>query len=269
MEEIKPYDDIEGATIDVNSMTHPQEVEEIKIPGISDDLNELESDSSDKAEVEKEDVVAKTDKEKKRLKLRPFSVKPKKTENPLKEDKRVEAPVNAKVTLEEDEDFKLINPDDVSKVEEPVIDDLGEDTTEPVDMEFDEDMDMVMKSDEKKEDILNVDDVEDILHQLQARGILKAETVNSAVSIIENVRETKKESKEEKPDEKDVSTLDRWQEDNVEVEKPLEKSRLQLKTILQIMRKKSRLRLKTILQIMKKIRHPRLRFLIWKKYLMK
>ena len=223
VEEIKPYDDIEGATIDVNSMTHPQEVEEIKIPGISDNLNELESDSSDKAEAEKEDVVAKTDKEKKRLKLRPFSVKPKKTENPLKEDKKVEAPVNAKVPLEEDEDFKLINPDDVSKVEEPVIDDLGEDTTEPVDMEFDEDMDMVMKSDEKKEDILNVDDVEDILHQLQARGILKAETVNSAVSIIENVRETKKESKEEKPDEKDVSTLDRWQEDNVEVEKPLEK----------------------------------------------
>lgn len=223
VEEIKPYDDIEGATIDVNSMTHPQEVEEIKIPGISDDLNELESDSSDKAEAEKEDVVAKTDKEKKRLKLRPFSVKPKKTENPLKEDKKVEAPVNAKVPLEEDEDFKLINPDDVSKVEEPVIDDLGEDTTEPVDMEFDEDMDMVMKSDEEKEDILNVDDVEDILHQLQARGILKAETVNSAVSIIENVRETKKESKEEKPDEKEVSTLDRWQEDNVEVEKPLEK----------------------------------------------
>ena len=223
VEEIKPYDDIEGATIDVNSMTHPQEVEEIKIPGISDELNELESDSSDKAEAEKEDVVAKTDKEKKRLKLRPFSVKPKKTENPLKEDKKVEAPVNAKVPLEEDEDFKLINPDDVSKVEEPVIDDLGEDTTEPVDMEFDEDMDMVMKSDEEKEDILNVDDVEDILHQLQARGILKAETVNSAVSIIENVRETKKESKEEKPDEKDVSTLDRWQEDNVEVEKPLEK----------------------------------------------
>lgn len=223
VEEIKPYDDIEGATIDVNSMTHPQEVEEIKIPGISDDLNELESDSSDKAEAEKEDVVAKTDKEKKRLKFRPFSVKPKKTENPLKEDKKVEAPVNAKVPLEEDEDFKLINPDDVSKVEEPVIDDLGEDTTEPVDMEFDEDMDMVMKSDEEKEDILNVDDVEDILHQLQARGILKAETVNSAVSIIENVRETKKESKEEKPDEKEVSTLDRWQEDNVEVEKPLEK----------------------------------------------
>ena len=223
VEEIKPYDDIEGATIDVNSMTHPQEVEEIKIPGISDDLNELESDSSDKAEAEKEDVVAKTDKEKKRLKLRPFSVKPKKTENPLKEDKKVEAPVNAKVPLEEDEDFKLINPDDVSKVEELVIDDLGEDTTETVDMEFDEDMDMVMKSDEEKEDILNVDDVEDILHQLQARGILKAETVNSAVSIIENVRETKKESKEEKPDEKDVSTLDRWQEDNVEVEKPLEK----------------------------------------------
>lgn len=223
VEEIKPYDDIEGATIDVNSMTHPQEVEEIKIPGISDELNELESDSSDKAEAEKEDVVAKTDKEKKRLKLRPFSVKPKKTENPLKEDKKVEAPVNAKVTLEEDKDFKLINPDDVSKVEEPVIDDLGEDTTETVDMEFDEDMDMVMKSDEEKEDILNVDDVEDILHQLQARGILKAETVNSAVSIIENVRETKKESKEEKPDEKEVSTLDRWQEDNVEVEKPLEK----------------------------------------------
>ena len=223
VEEIKPYDDIEGATIDVNSMTHPQEVEEIKIPGISDDLNELESDSSDKAEAEKEDVVAKTDKEKKRLKLRPFSVKPKKTENPLKEDKKVEAPVNAKVPLEEEEDFKLINPDDVSKVEEPVIDDLGEDTTETVDMEFDEDMDMVMKSDEEKEDILNVDDVEDILHQLQARGILKAETVNSAVSIIENVRETKKESKEEKPDEKDISTLDRWQEDNVEVEKPLEK----------------------------------------------
>ena len=223
VEEIKPYDDIEGATIDVNSMTHPQEVEEIKIPGISDDLNELESDSSDKAEAEKEDVVTKTDKEKKRLKLKPFSVKPKKTENPLKEDKKVEAPVNAKVTLEEDKDFKLINPDDVSKVEEPVIDDLGEDTTETVDMEFDEDMDMVMKSDEKKEDILNVDDVEDILHQLQARGILKAETVNSAVSIIENVRETKKESKEEKPDEKEVSTLDRWQEDNVEVEKPLEK----------------------------------------------
>lgn len=223
VEEIKPYDDIEGATIDVNSMTHPQEVEEIKIPGISDDLNELESDSSDKAEAEKEDVVAKTDKEKKRLKLRPFSVKPKKTENPLKEDKKVEAPVNAKVTLEEDKDFKLINPDDVSKVEEPVIDDLGEDTTETVDMEFDEDMDMVMKSDEEREDILNVDDVEDILHQLQARGILKAETVNSAVSIIENVRETKKESKEEKPDEKEVSTLDRWQEDNVEVEKPLEK----------------------------------------------
>ena len=223
VEEIKPYDDIEGATIDVNSMTHPQEVEEIKIPGISDDLNELESDSSDKAEAEKEDVVAKTDKEKKRLKLRPFSVKPKKTENPLKEDKKVEAPVNAKVPLEEDEAVKLINPDDVSKVEEPVIDDLGEDTTEPVDMEFDEDMDMVMKSDEEKEDTLNVDDVEDILHQLQARGILKAETVNSAVSIIENVRETKKESKEEKPDEKEVSTLDRWQEDNVEVEKPLEK----------------------------------------------
>ena len=223
VEEIKPYDDIEGATIDVNSVTHPQEVEEIKIPGISDDLNELESDSSDKAEAEKEDVVAKTDKEKKRLKLRPFSVKPKKTENPLKEDKKVEAPVNTNVPLEEDEDFKLINPDDVSKVEEPVIDDLGEDTTEPVDMEFDEDMDMVMKSDEEKEDILNVDDVEDILHQLQARGILKAETVNSAVSIIENVRETKKESKEEKPDEKDVSTLDRWQEDNVEIEKPLEK----------------------------------------------
>ena len=223
VEEIKPYDDIEGATIDVNSMTHPQEVEEIKIPGISDDLNELESDSSDKAEAEKEDVVAKTDKEKKRLKLRPFSVKPKKTENPLKEDKKVEAPVNTNVPLEEDEDFKLINPDDVSKVEEPVIDDLGEDTTETVDMEFDEDMDMVMKSDEEKEDILNVDDVEDILHQLQARGILKAETVNSAVSIIENVRETKKESKEEKPDEKDISTLDRWQEDNVEVEKPLEK----------------------------------------------
>ena len=223
VEEIKPYDDIEGATIDVNSMTHPQEVEEIKIPGISDDLNELESDSSDKAEAEKEDVVAKTDKEKKRLKLRPFSVKPKKTENPLKEDKKVEASVNANVPLEEDEDFKLINPDDVSKVEEPVIDDLGEDTTETVDMEFDEDMDMVMKSDEEKEDILNVDDVEDILHQLQARGILKAETVNSAVSIIENVRETKKESKEEKPDEKEVSTLDRWQEDNVEVEKPLEK----------------------------------------------
>lgn len=223
VEEIKPYDDIEGATIDVNSMTHPQEVEEIKIPGISDDLNELESDSSDKAEAEKEDVVAKTDKEKKRLKLRPFSVKPKKTENPLKEDKKVEAPVNINVPLEEDEDFKLINPDDVSKVEEPVIDDLGEDTTETVDMEFDEDMDMVMKSDEEKEDILNVDDVEDILHQLQARGILKAETVNSAVSIIENVRETKKESKEEKPDEKEVSTLDRWQEDNVEVEKPLEK----------------------------------------------
>ena len=223
VEEIKPYDDIEGATIDVNSMTHPQEVEEIKISGISDDLNELESDSSDKAEAEKEDVVAKTEKEKKRLKLRPFSVKPKKTENPLKEDKKVEAPVNANVPLEEDEDFKLINPDDVSKVEEPVIDDLGEDTTETVDMEFDEDMDMVMKSDEEKEDILNVDDVEDILHQLQARGILKAETVNSAVSIIENVRETKKESKEEKPDEKEVSTLDRWQEDNVEVEKPLEK----------------------------------------------
>ena len=223
VEEIKPYDDIEGATIDVNSMTHPQEVEEIKIPGISDDLNELESDSSDKAEAEKEDVVAKTDKEKKRLKLRPFSVKPKKTENPLKEDKKVEAPVNTNVPLEEDEDFKLINPDDVSKGEEPVIDDLGEDTTETVDMEFDEDMDMVMKSDEEKEDILNVDDVEDILHQLQARGILKAETVNSAVSIIENVRETKKESKEEKPDEKDISTLDRWQEDNVEVEKPLEK----------------------------------------------
>ena len=223
VEEIKPYDDIEGATIDVNSMTHPQEVEEIKIPGISDDLNELESDSSDKAEAEKEDVVAKTDKEKKRLKLRPFSVKPKKTENPLKEDKKVEAPVNTNVPLEEDEDFKLINPDDVSKVEEPVIDDLGEDTTETVDMEFDEDMDMVMKSDEEKEDILHVDDVEDILHQLQARGILKAETVNSAVSIIENVRETKKESKEEKPDEKEVSTLDRWQEDNVEVEKPLEK----------------------------------------------
>ena len=84
VEEIKPYDDIEGATIDVNSMTHPQEVEEIKIPGISDELNELESDSSDKAEAEKEDGVAKTDKEKKRLKLRPFSVKPKKTEKSFK-----------------------------------------------------------------------------------------------------------------------------------------------------------------------------------------
>lgn len=95
----------------------------------------------------------------------------------------------------------------MSKVEEPVIDDLGEDTTETVDMEFNEDMDMVMKSDEEKEDILNVDDVEDILHQLQARGILKAETVNSAVSIIENVRETKKESKEEKPDEKKSALL--------------------------------------------------------------
>jgi len=218
VEEIKPYDDIEGATIDVNSMTHPQEVEEIKIPGISDDLNELESDSSDKAEAEKEDVVAKTDKEKKRLKLRPFSVKPKKTENPLKEDKKVEAPVNTNVPLEEDEDFKLINPDDVSKVEEPVIDDLGEDTTESVDMEFDEDMDMVMKSDEEKEDILNVDDVEDILHQLQARGILKAETVNSAVSIIENVRETKKESKEEKPDEKEeVETTENQDASELEV----------------------------------------------------
>lgn len=223
VEEIKPYDDIEGATIDVNSMTHPQEVEEIKIPGISDDLNELESDSSDKAEAEKEDVVAKTDKEKKRLKLKPFSVKPKKTENPLKEERKVEAPVNTNVPLEEDEDFKLINPDDVSTTEETAIDDSIKDTAEPVDMEFDEDMDMVMKSEEKKEDVLNVDDVEDILHQLQARGILKAETVNSAVSIIENVRETKKEPKEEKPAEKDVSTLDRWQEDNVEVEKPLEK----------------------------------------------
>ena len=63
VEEIKPYDDIEGATIDVNSMTHPQEVEEIKITGVSDDLNELESDTSDKVEAEKEDVVAKTDKE--------------------------------------------------------------------------------------------------------------------------------------------------------------------------------------------------------------
>ena len=214
VEEIKPYDEIEGATIDVNSMTHPQEVEEIKIPGISDDVSKPESDSSDKAEAEKEDVVAKTDKEKKRLKLRPFSVKPKKTENPLKEDKKVEAPVNTNVPLEEDEDFKLINPDDVSKVEEPVIDDLGEDTTEPVDMEFDEDMDMVMKSDEEKEDILNVDDVEDILHQLQARGILKAETVNSAVSIIENVRETKKESKEEKPLEKEQTSVEDNTSDN-------------------------------------------------------
>lgn len=62
------------------------------------------------------------------------------------------------------------------------------------------------------EQIKDVKGVEDILKQLQERGILKAETVQQAVNIIG-------ETEKEKPEENDnISTSERWAQDNKPVE---------------------------------------------------
>lgn len=60
------------------------------------------------------------------------------------------------------------------------------------------------------EPIKDIKGVEDILRQLQERGILKAETVQQAVNIIDEA------GKSSATDTQNVSTMERWEEDNTE-----------------------------------------------------
>lgn len=145
-------------------MTHPQEVEEITIPGISD---------------------AKPEQEEKSM-----------SDEKISDETNEKLEVDYKNFLEKSENDIIFENESLNTLE------IANTNKE-------------VSNEAKDENILNIDDVKDILQQLQARGILAADTVDSAVSIIENVRENKKETKEEK--EKNISTLDRWNEDNVEV----------------------------------------------------
>lgn len=81
-----------------------------------------------------------------------------------------------------------------------------------------EELDETPKTDDagvatEAEPIKDIQDVEDILRQLQARGILKAETVRQAVNIIDEAGKSDSEEKSA------VSTMERWEEDS---EEPLE-----------------------------------------------
>lgn len=61
------------------------------------------------------------------------------------------------------------------------------------------------------EPIKDIQGVEDILRQLQARGILKAETVEQAVSIIDEAGQSNKSDFQD-----NISTFKRWEEDSAE-----------------------------------------------------
>lgn len=62
------------------------------------------------------------------------------------------------------------------------------------------------------EPIKDIKGVEDVLKQLQERGILKAETVRQAVNIIDEAGKERKTEPNNKPE--DISTIERWAEDD-------------------------------------------------------
>lgn len=192
-DEIEDFDIVEsiddslnsdGDIINPGTLTHPQEVEEITIPGISDAKPEQEEKPlEEEKSLEEENENEQAD-----------------NEYPLEKADNDTTSENESLNMPEGADANKVASNEVDS-NEAVLNDVVSNET--------------VSNEGEDENILNIDDVEDILHQLQARGILTADTVESAVSIIENVRETKKETKEDK--EKNISTLDRWNEDNVKV----------------------------------------------------
>lgn len=124
-----------------------------------------------------------------------------------------------------------------------IVEELREEIEEPMD-EVEPEKEEMNKFDEKEEQagvtekdieteedsvekINDIQDVEDILRRLQERGILKAETVQQAVHIIDESEKEKGNitEKEEISDSGNDSTIERWERDN----KPQEEKKETLK----------------------------------------
>lgn len=118
--------------------------------------------------------------------------------------------------LEELDELDEMEEETVTKeVQEEIIDE-EESQKETVSSEESQEEETVDAEESQKEETIeaeplkDIKGVEDILRQLQERGILKAETVRQAVNIIDEAGKTKTEE-DIKPE---VSTFERWEEDN-------------------------------------------------------
>lgn len=116
--------------------------------------------------------------------------------------------------LEEIDDADLENVEKRDATDVDAIEDVEEMDTL---MEIESDMKDEIASEPEKEDdtevepIKDIQGVEDILRQLQARGILKAETVAQAVNIIDEAGKSNRAETQNS-----VSTFERWEEDSAE-----------------------------------------------------
>lgn len=211
---------------------------------INPDIEEIKS-SFAKKEEETEDIKAKAEEKEpieiqskeavpeKKKKLMPFQINPDmiaktEIEKEIEEARREEAKPVSRVTgeieeivlpepeeePEKDETIEELLADEIS--DDEVSDEeksLQEETTEekPEETETNENNDSADVEDAeeqeeaKPEKLYDIDDVSNILKQLQARGILKAETVQQAVNIIDEASEVKdEESVDEKTLEKQI-----------------------------------------------------------------
>lgn len=133
------------------------------------------------------------------------------------------APDFAKSESSELDKQESMNPGEVQEITSAIeeIDEIEETDVEAVEGVKVEESVEVMETEDKVEEpevapIKDIQGVEDILRQLQARGILKAETVEQAVNIIDEA------GKSNQVEEKPVSTMERWAEDSAE-EEPIPK----------------------------------------------
>ena len=129
------------------------------------------------------------------------------------------APDFVKTEDVEPDQKESINPDEVQEITGVIeeIDEIEKSDLEAVEGDKTEENVEIEEAEEKVEEpevepIKDIQGVEDILRQLQARGILKAETVEQAVNIIDEA------GKSNEVEEKPVSTMERWAEDSAEEE---------------------------------------------------
>ncbi|MFR4318358.1 MAG: hypothetical protein ACLT2Z_02155 [Eubacterium sp.] len=204
------------------------DIEEIK----SSFAKKEEETEDIKAEVEEKEPIEIQSKEavpEKKKKLMPFQINPDmiaktEIEKETEEARRKEEKPDSRVTGEIEE-IVLPEPEEEPKKEETIeelltdeiSDDevsdeeksLQEETTEETETNENNgsaDVEDTEKQEESKpEKLYDINDVSDILKQLQARGILKAETVQQAVNIIDEASEVKdEESVDEKTLEKQI-----------------------------------------------------------------
>lgn len=204
------------------------DIEEIK----SSFAKKEEETEDIKAEVEEKEPIEIQSKEavpEKKKKLMPFQINPDmiaktEIEKETEEARRKEEKPDSRVTGEIEE-IVLPEPEEEPKKEETIeelltdeiSDDevsdeeksLQEETTEETETNENNDSadveDTEKQEESKPEKLYDINDVSDILKQLQARGILKAETVQQAVNIIDEASEVKdEESVDEKTLEKQI-----------------------------------------------------------------